>query len=1351
MVPIGAQAQMAGTGAISGTVTDATGAVIPNATVTAIRVDTNTATVRTTTSAGDFNITPLTPGLYTVTVTAKGFEKYVQENITVNAIQTVSVNIKLTVGSAEQSITVTAAPPVLETTTAQIGAVMDNELYSSLPLLMGSGGNNDQRRSTDFATLMPGVQNTYQASSSANSTSSSGAVNGGNPSGGTQEIYVDGVNLPEADGIGDPRFMWTAFGVDSIDQFQVESAGYSAQYAGQGVQNYSIKQGGNKIHGSVYEYIRNTIGDAWRPNSKYPTPTGPAPAGSTCSSATLTASTSWCALGGVKSTEIQNEYGIVISGPIIKDKLFLFYNYGQYRNQNGPNPQLQNVPTLAMMGYSASGASLGYADFSGYSTATGYSIYDPQTQPVPVAAGCSTATTPVCSRTQFAVSGTKNQISGARISAAANYFNKMMTALPQYSGASQTQYGNNIAAGYKSGLSNWYQSGRLDYNQSEKHQISLIIAFGRQSVAGAHGSGAVNALDTPFNTAQFYAPQTNIDILKDTWTINPHTVNQFSLAYGRYKSYSTTPDDAAIYSSAASGLLNTPAGQASNGFPAITFTGGTDLLANEGGYDWNNKVNNTYSVADNLQWQRGKHNVTLGGQLVDVQFNVLTNITFSPPMPYQFSNAQTEGYAATGAGIGSSGAAFASYMLGAVNASAPKVGLPGLGSRWLNPSFWLQDDVKLTSKLTLNVGLRWDIFPSIKEAHDQFTWLDPNGLNTLTGNSGTLAFAGGTAGNGPYTGLHNPSAIWYKNIAPRLGLAYAIDSKTVIRASYDVNFARGDWTSGSQSGSPSTFGLSPAASAPSGIAAEPEFYWDGTACTTAAGGNGTAAPPQFPSGVGGTGTGGTTSNQIACGWTGSVTTPTQVVANSALYGTGATLAEFGTSQTNLIKNTNNGTLYYWDKYLGSRTPEYLNWTFGVQRELTRNMSVTVTYVGSEGHFINISNAMGARNNKLPESLAAMAGYTATGAACSGLSCTVPLLGLSFTPALLAEAQSLGFTPPNPYSNASTYYTSNKVYQYYQPFPQFSAVSDTTSFAGNENWNALEVSVRERLANGLNFMVNYTWSKSIDDLGTFRVGDNTRLDRSISAASQPHNLIATAVYQLPFGRNHKWGDNFAYRSAVSDWSLSGIGRYNSGAPIMVIGSGCAGGGILNQCQPSIVAGQAARTSSKYGKSASGNTVSWDSSSADYIGNVPYLNPAAFTVLTSQAVATTTSTVYGAGYLCGSSTCINGQAIGVGAGPASYVPGNASRVAPLPGMWGQAYFNVDMALKRTFPIYRTFKLAFEIDMSNVTNHVVYRQPGFVSSSSPQGNSTVQAGTNASFGTIAGVLNQPRQAQLSARISW
>ena len=159
-----AHAQLAGEGAIAGNVQDPTGAVIANATVTATNVATNVSTVKPTTKAGDFNMSDLIPGTYTVTVEAAGFEGYKQENITVNALETVGLSVKLTVGQATETVTITSAPPLLQTQDATLGATMDNEMYSNLPIEMSSGGNSDQRRSTDFAYLMPGVSNVFTGS-----------------------------------------------------------------------------------------------------------------------------------------------------------------------------------------------------------------------------------------------------------------------------------------------------------------------------------------------------------------------------------------------------------------------------------------------------------------------------------------------------------------------------------------------------------------------------------------------------------------------------------------------------------------------------------------------------------------------------------------------------------------------------------------------------------------------------------------------------------------------------------------------------------------------------------------------------------------------------------------------------------------------------------------------------------------------------------------------------------------------------------------------------------------------------------------------------------------------------------
>jgi len=655
-----------------------------------------------------------------------------------------------------------------------------------------------------------------------------------------------------------------------------------------------------------------------------------------------------------------------------------------------------------------------------------------------------------------------------------------------------------------------------------------------------------------------------------------------------------------------------------------------------------------------------------------------------------------------------SGNAVASYMLGATNSSSVSVGLPGYGSTWVDPSFWAQDDWKISPKLTVNLGVRWDIWPALHVTHSIMSWLNTAQTNSVTGNLGTLGFAGGSPSDGYHTGLFNPSPTTYKNFGPRAGFAYAWNAKTVIRSSYGLTFARGDWNSGSQSGSASTVGFAPSASAPAGTINQPSFYWDATQCTDA------------------------TADGVPCGWTGSV-------ANPAPPAGGVSLAEFGTSETTALTNSGAQSPAFWDPHYGAKTPEYVNWTFGVERQLTNNMSISVSYVGSEGHFLSVSKAIGKRNNELPESFAALAGYTLSGSTAvqctiyTAAGCPTPLLGTASGTASgnmnnTNLAIGLGFAPPNPYVG-NTYYYKNAVSSYMTNYPQFSGVSDTTSFVGNENWNALEITIRQRPSHGLNFMVNYTYSKSIDDLGTFRVGDNDRLDRSLSTADIPQNLVASVVYQLPFGRGHMWGDNPVYRWVASDWTASNIFSYHSGFPIALTGSGCAGASILNQCMPSIVAGQQGRVNGSYGK----NTTAAPGS-PNYIGNVQYFNYNAFYVTANNNSTATSSGNYG--------TCVNTtstQACYTG-GPGLYVPGNAPRVAA-DGMFGMGYYDDDIAVKRTFPIHESWNIAIELDMSNMTNHVVWASP----------NSTVNSGTG--FGTITALnsSNAPRSAQGMLRINF
>ena len=235
-----AQAQLAGKGAVSGTVLDPTGASIPGATVTATNTANGVATTTTSTAAGDFAIETLDAGIYTITVTANGFEKLTQKDVHVNALETQSFSPKMTIGASDQEVTVSTLPPQLETTNATLGATMDNEMYAALPIEMGAYGQPDQRRATDFAYLMPGVQGNE---TNGNATTNAGVVNGSGSRGAVSDVYIDGVAFVRAGGNGDPRYVWTAISVDAVDQFQVQTSGYSAIYEGQGIQNYTIKAG----------------------------------------------------------------------------------------------------------------------------------------------------------------------------------------------------------------------------------------------------------------------------------------------------------------------------------------------------------------------------------------------------------------------------------------------------------------------------------------------------------------------------------------------------------------------------------------------------------------------------------------------------------------------------------------------------------------------------------------------------------------------------------------------------------------------------------------------------------------------------------------------------------------------------------------------------------------------------------------------------------------------------------------------------------------------------------------------------------------------------------------------------
>src|SRR3954469_10617149 len=306
----GLNAQIGGTGSIQGPITDPSGAAVPAATVTATNVATNANTVQQTTEAGFYSIAALSPGQYTVNVTATGFQSVTQQNVLVDALAVVTVNQSLPVGSVGETVTVTSAPPPLNTADATPGSNRRNELYTALPLAM----NGSPRDPTAFVALVPGVQGLGTQAAGTSFAS----FHGGQPY--LNEVYVEGLPTTTAAVQGETRNLSLGVSVEAIEQFQVLTNNPPASYQGQGVENFVLKSGTNDFHGSAFEFFRNTVLDA---RGFFP-PTTP--------------------------IEKQNEFGAYASGPIKKNKIFFFGSYDGYYYRQSTTPTFQSIPSAAAQG-----------------------------------------------------------------------------------------------------------------------------------------------------------------------------------------------------------------------------------------------------------------------------------------------------------------------------------------------------------------------------------------------------------------------------------------------------------------------------------------------------------------------------------------------------------------------------------------------------------------------------------------------------------------------------------------------------------------------------------------------------------------------------------------------------------------------------------------------------------------------------------------------------------------------------------------------------------------------------------------------------------------------------------------
>lgn len=1200
-------AQTGGEGGIQGTVTDATGAIVPNASVTATNTATGVATTRTTTSDGLFTISPILPGKYTVSVTAQGFSTFTQQNLAVDALKLTGLNVSLQIGSTSSEVTVTEAPPALETTNAQLGGVLENNTYEALPLQM----TGQQRDPTAFAVLLPGVQPGTRAPIIGGTGNYLAAV------------YADGIPVNTINQQGDNRVISNSIPVEAIDQFQVVTSTPAAEYEGAGLINFTLKSGGNQYHGIVADYVRARMFDAWSYASKTATikdangNTVPAP----------------------KPDEHQNEF--VVSGggpvPLTMHKGFFYVTYDKYHGRSGVNPSFLTVPTALMR-------TGNFTELPANSAvAGGGKIYDPTS-----VAACTAANGGTICRNQFSSGGIANVIPQSQQSPIAL---KMQSFLPAPTNANFT---NNYYGGVPSGFENYEIAGRVDYDLTNAQRLSVVGSYGVRTNVPFTVGGAV--LPPPYTAGGYATIKPIIGDIEHAWQLSPRLTNQLKFGFNRFAQpvFAITDNISPYRAVADLGITNLPQGQASTEFPGASFgtntafpTALTAWTSNGASGATQTTVPNTYTLLDNFLIVKGKHSITIGGQIQWLQDNVASQIGYSGIYTIPYGPNSTAPIVSGAISSSSNGFSYASFLLGAAGSSGIAIqGVSETGGRYRDMSPYFQDDWKVTPKLTLNLGLRYDYFPPFHEVLDRWSFLNPALTNSITGNAGELQFAGNHGGVGVSCNCSTPVHTWFKNFGPRIGVAYSITPTTVIRAGYGLVYSIGGGVGGRGGAGNGTgqTGFNVSATSPaettSGAGAGPSYYLNNSTAFTAAG-------------IANTNFGGPT-----------YTLPTPTVPGPAAQtlNTGNYINSAGAFVTA-------GGVAYADPYLSGRAPEFALFNAGLQQAITNSLTLTVNYAGTQSHFLLAggANGRGYWSNQLdPKYLLALGGVAdSTG--------KNPVLSQPATPANVAIVQKAmpGYTLP--YASISGTATKTTIAQTLVAFPQYSGVTDTWGQnIANLNYHSLQVSLSQRNWHGLSYTLNYTWSKNIGDDGTFRSGydlpagvvsgsnqayKQNRIDRSLTTNDIPQNISIFGVWSLPFG---KTGNHFV-RALTSGYQISSIYRYTSGTPFVATYSGCT------NTSPAI------------------GTCTLDYNPA-FVGNprqnggmrkfgVSYINPAAFK--TPDQLSTNLSTNY---------TKI----------------GNIARTAPY-GLRNPFYWNDDISLQRAFRLF-TDRAQFiaRVTCINVANH-------------------------------------------------
>ncbi len=735
-------------GAIVGLVRDATGAVVADAKVIVEDIDRGTPLTFSTNRQGEYVASPLRIGRYRVTVEKLGFKRAVAGPVEVNIQDRVGVDLTLQPGMATEVVTVSAEHEQLETETSELGQVVDSRRINALPL---NGRNYAQLAllGVGVAAAEPGsrVETTY-------GFSANGARSLQN------NFLLDGIdnNANLGDVLNGAAYVVQP-AVDAIAEFKVETNSYSAEFGrGNGaIMNAVIKSGTNQLHGDLWEFLRNDKVDAINKFDIFG-----------------------------RQPYKQNQFGVTLGGPIKKNKLFFFGDYEGLRIRQAL-PQLSTVPTPAEVGGDFSDflqlgdPITGVLDCSGNQTYQG-EIFDPTLAQSgspynggPCSAPIGTTATGQPTNKFTGNTGTNTAIDplGQEL---ANLFPTPNSTLPG---------GNYLADPERNETEDKFDI-RIDHVIRDKDNFFARYSYGKDS----------NFLPSPFNNVldggsfqDGYSVNTAQGLAaSEIHTFRNNLVNEFRFGFNyldshRYNLFSNVNVSQQIPGGIPFPGVPFAPGQNIGGLPALSFGDGTAAVG-ASQYLPALEKQHSYVVTDNLNWTRGRHSAKFGGELRFEQFTILEPAAARGAMDFGGSFVINDNLAAPGTG----GEAFASFLQGIPDGGSITSVTPNIDYRRQIYAVYALDDFKATPRLTLNLGLRYELFTTIKEGKNNQATFDfstlsliaPKGQNAQL--TPTLATELAIQSNGS-GGLINPDL---NNFAPRIGLAYAISSKLVLRGGYGI-------------------------------------------------------------------------------------------------------------------------------------------------------------------------------------------------------------------------------------------------------------------------------------------------------------------------------------------------------------------------------------------------------------------------------------------------------------------------------------------------------------------------------------------------------------------------------------